>query len=58
VLQALGTVPYSWETLVPPSTGFTNIGGIFTGPVGTVFPQQVTISGMLCGLVGSTYYGS
>lgn len=56
--QATGVVPSNWQNLLPPSLGFVEVGGIFTGPIGMVFPQGVTINGIFCGLVGSVYYGS
>lgn len=51
-------VQNEWEDLLPPSQGFVEVGGTFTGPSGTVFPQHVTINGIFCGLVGSVYYGA
>ena len=56
--QVTGPVESVWEALFSPSTGFTNLGGIFSGPAGQVFPQYVSVNGQRCGLVGSTYYGS
>ena len=56
--QATGAIPNDWEDLFPQSVGFVEVGGIFTGPTGTVFPQNVTINGIFCGLVGSVYYGA
>ena len=58
MVQATGSVPYNYEDLLPPSLNFVEVGGIFTGPTGMVFPQNVTINGIFCGLVGSVYYGS
>ena len=58
VPQVSGPVTSEWEELHSPSVGFTNLGGIFTGPAGQVFPQSVSVNGQTCGFVGSTYYGS
>ncbi len=51
-------MPNNWQNLDSPSLAFVEVGGIFTGPEGMVFPQNVTINGVFCGLVGSVYYGA